>query len=218
MNIETHFAEQLVKFQKKFELNTVYSNPYHTAFNGPGIIKLTDLVNETFADKYDKNKYIQLTPKDVADYSEDLFNIIAAAYKDKGGHFEFKTPQDIINTDLNYWIASDVDLDPNADLTIAGKTTNFGTKVTTIGQDGGSEAKRSVVTKLLSLMKTRGFYAEMDEELAIKFGLTPIEDESIISKVLAGKDVEFTGNGKYIRSISGVKPKEKVLVGIPKTK
>jgi len=32
MNIETHFAEQLVKFQKKFELNTVYSNPYHTAF------------------------------------------------------------------------------------------------------------------------------------------------------------------------------------------
>ena len=181
------------------------------------MIKLLDLLKEAFADKYGKNKYIQLSPKDVADYSEDLFNLITAAYKDKGGHFEFKTPQDIVDSDLNYWIASDVDQDPDADLTIAGKTTNFGTKVTTMGQDGGSGAKRSVVTKLLSLMKTRGFYAEMDEELAIKFGLTPIEDESIISKVLAGKDVEFTGNGKYIRSISGTKPKEKVLVGILKT-
>lgn len=181
------------------------------------MIKLIDLLNETFADKYEKNKYVQLTPKDVADYSEDLFNIITTAYKDKGGHFEFKTPQDLVNTDLNYWIASDVDQDPDADLTIAGKTTNFGTKVTTIGQDGGSGAKKSTVTKLISLMKTSGFYAEMDEDLAIKLGLKPIEDESIIQKVLAGKSLKFTGNGKYIRAISGVKPKEKVLVGIPKT-
>ena len=181
------------------------------------MIKLIDLLNEAFADKYSKNKYIQLTTQDLSDYSEDLLNLINTAYKDKGGHFEFKTPQDIINSDLNYWIASDVDQDPDADMTIAGKSTNFGTKITTMGQDGNKESKKSAITKVISLMKTRGFYTEMDEELAIKFGLTPIEDESIILKVLAGKDLEFTGNGKYIRSVSGTKPKEKVLVGIPKT-
>ena len=182
------------------------------------MIKLIDLLNEAFADKYSKNKYIQLTTQDLSDYSEDLLNLINTSYQDKGGHFEFKTPQDIINSDLNYWIASDVDQDPDADMTIAGKSTNFGTKITTMGQDGNKESKKSAITKVISLMKTRGFYTEMDEELAIKFGLKPIEDESIISKVLAGKDLEFTGNGKYIRSVSGTKPKEKVLVGIPKTR
>ena len=68
------------------------------------MIKLIDLLNEAFADKYSKNKYIQLTTQDLSDYSEDLLNLINTAYKDKGGHFEFKTPQDIINSDLNYWM------------------------------------------------------------------------------------------------------------------
>jgi hypothetical protein len=67
------------------------------------------------------------------------------------------------------------------------------------------------------MMKTRGFYAEMDEDLANKLGLNIITDENLIRKIMSGKELEFTGNGRFTRNISAVgKVKEKVLVGIPK--
>lgn len=181
------------------------------------MIKLIDILSETFADKYDKNKYVELGTKDISDFADNIYDLIATAYKDKGGHFEFQSGQDVINSDLNYWIAADVDKDPQADITIGGKKTNYGTKLTTLGQDGEKSTKRSAVAKLVNTMKTRGFYAEMDEDLANKLGLSIITDENLVRKVLSGKELEFTGNGRFKRKISAVgKVKEKVLVGIPK--
>ena len=80
MTIENYFAEKLNKFQRKFNLNTVYSNPYHTAFgqveesqeNADHQIKLATMVRELqedFADKYGKNKYIELGTKDIVDFA-----------------------------------------------------------------------------------------------------------------------------------------------------
>jgi len=230
MSIENYFAEKLNKFQRKFNLNTVYSNPYHTAFgqveesqeNADHQIKLTSLVRELqedFADKYGKNKYVELSTKDVVEFADNIYKLISAAYKDKGGHFEFQSAQDVINSDLNYWIAADVDVDPEADVTIGGKKTSYGTKITTMGQDGEKESKKSTIIKLIDMMKIKGFYAEMDEDLALKLGLKVVTDEDIIRKVMSGKEIEFTDNGRYKRNISGIgKAKEKVLVGIPKTK
>lgn len=228
MTIENYFAEKLNKFQRKFNLNTVYSNPYHTAFgqveesqeNADHQIKLATMVRELqedFADKYGKNKYIELGTKDIVDFADNIYNLIATAYRDKGGHFEFQSGQDVINSDLNYWIAADIDKDPEADVTIGGKKTNYGTKLTVMGQDGEKESKKSAVVKMIDMMKKKGFYAEMDEDLANKLGLEVVADEDIIRKVMSGKDLKFTGNGRYRRNISGAgNVKEKVLVGIPK--
>ena len=181
------------------------------------MIKLIDILNEAFADKYSKNKYVELSTKDISDFADNIYNLITTAYKDKGGHFEFQSGQDVINSDLNYWIAADIDQDPDADVTIGGKKTNYGTKLTTMGQDGEKESKKSAISRLVSMMKTRGFYAEMDEDLANKLGLSIITDENLIRKIMSGKELEFTGNGRFKRSISAVgKVKEKVLVGIPK--
>jgi len=181
------------------------------------MIKLIDILNEAFADKYGKDKYVELGTKDIRDFADNIYDLIATAYRDSGGHFEFQSGQDVINSDLNYWIATDIDQDPDADITIGGKRTNYGTKVTTMGQDGERLSKKSAITKLVNMMKTRGFYAEMDEDLANKLGLSIITDEDIIRKVMSGKELEFTGNGRFKRGISAIgKVKEKVLVGIPK--
>ena len=49
--------------------------------------------------------------------------------------------------------------DPEADVVFGGKFTKSGIKVTIIGQDGSSDAKKEVLKKLTDLMKTGGFYA-----------------------------------------------------------
>jgi hypothetical protein len=63
-------------------------------------------------------------------------------------------------------------------------------------------------------MKTRGFYAELDVDLAQKFGLPPIRDEKKVRDVLK-KDLEWHNDGSYTRTIGGGKH-TKVMVGIPK--
>jgi len=64
-------------------------------------------------------------------------------------------------------------------------------------------------------MKTRGFYAEVDPDLAAKMKVKPITDERKIREVVGKDDIEIKGSGVYTRSISG-KKKEKVLIGLPK--
>jgi hypothetical protein len=83
-----------------------------------------------------------------------------------------------------------------------------------MGQDGSREAKSDVSKKMIELMKTRGFYAEMDKDLAQKFGLPHIHDEKTVREVLQ-KDLDWNNDGSYVRTIAGGKH-EKVLVGMPK--
>jgi hypothetical protein len=101
------------------------------------------------------------------------------------------------------------------DVVVGGKITPAGTKMTMIGQDGGATAKKVGVTKMIELMKTRGFYAEMDVDMAAKFGLPITKDEADIRKVI-NKDLKMNPDGSYDRQLTGGPVKTKVLVGIPK--
>lgn len=83
-----------------------------------------------------------------------------------------------------------------------------------MGQDGSREAKKDSVLKLIDLMNTKGFYIEMDLDLAQKLNLSPVDDEEKIRTVL-NKDINYLGNGEYERTIAG-HPHKKVLVGMPK--
>ena len=83
-----------------------------------------------------------------------------------------------------------------------------------MGQDGTREAKREAITKMIGLMKTRGFYAELDKDLAQKLGLAPNRNEKTVRNVLQ-KDLEWHNDGSYTRAIAG-EDHVKVLVGIPK--
>jgi hypothetical protein len=170
---------------------------------------------EAFADKYGKHMYAELSHGDLAEYGKTIIDLIKIAYADKGGSNELKTLSDLKNTDLTYWIAKDIDNDPDADMVLGGKTTPAGIKLVTMGQDGSREAKSDAIKKMIELMKTRGFYAEMDPELAQKLGLTPLKGEDRIAKILK-KDIKYSNDGTYERDITGLGTKTKVLVGIPK--
>ena len=173
-----------------------------------------DWLAEAFADKHPKNKYVELSHADVVDYADNIFDLIAKAYDSKGGNLKFRNSSDLKNSELTYWVAKDFDEDPEADVTIGGKQTPHGTKVTVIGQDTSPAGKKEAVLKMIELMKTRGFYAEVDVDLADKLGLKRVKDEKEIRKVL-NKDITYNNDGSYSRILAG-SPHTKVLVGIPK--
>jgi hypothetical protein len=182
------------------------------------MISLKKIMQEAFGDYYRKNTWIELPRHVVASNADELFDLVQNAYADKGGNLKIKSRNDIMDrTEINYWLAIDTDTDPEPDAAIGGKSTPAGTKISVMGQDGGKDAKRSVIQRMIAAMKTRGFYAEIDMDLANKFGLKPITNKTIINKVLAGKEIEHLGKGLYKRTIGAAgKAKEKVLVGIPK--
>jgi len=170
---------------------------------------------EAFADKYGKHVYAELQHSDLGEYGDSIVNLIKTAYADKGGSNEIKSQNDLKKSDLTYWIAKDINDNPDADVVLGGKTTPAGTKIVTIGQDGSKAAKSDVIKKMVDLMRTRGFYAEMDPDLAQKLGLTPLKGEDRIAKILK-KDIKYSKDGTYERDITGLGTKRKVLVGIPK--
>jgi hypothetical protein len=182
------------------------------------MISLRQILKEAFGDYYRKNKWVQLPFKMVVDNADSLFDLVQMAYADKGGNLKIRSRKDIVDTsEINYWIAIDIDDDPDPDAALGGKTTRVGHKITVIGQDGGPGTKRVAITKMIQLMNKRGFYAEVDTDLAAKFGFDPIEDEDVIQQVLYDKKLKFLGNGLYMRVIGGAM-KRKVLIGHPKIK
>jgi hypothetical protein len=174
----------------------------------------TEWLNEKFGDDHPKNTFVEMPKEDAVKYADDLFKLIQIAYSTKGGNLEIKSPNDLKKSDINYWILKDIDAKPDADLALGGKTTNHGVKMTIMGQDGSADAKRDAVTKMLELMKTRGFYAEMDKDLAQKLGLPPIRNEKEVRSVLQ-KELEWHNDGSYTRELAG-SPHVKAMVGMPK--
>lgn len=179
------------------------------------MIKLKDLLGEAFGDNFGKRKWIQLPKDAVETYAQEIVDLIVGAYAQKGGNFEFKSEDDIRKSDLNFWIANDIDDDPEMDSVLGGKRTAAGTKMTVFGQDGSSAAKKVGIVRMIDLMKTRGFYAELDKDLAEKLGLPYIKDESVIRKVL-NKDIMMNDDGSYDRKLTAGPVKTKVLVGLPR--
>jgi hypothetical protein len=179
------------------------------------ILNYASWLAESFADAHPKQIFVDIPQSELLDYADEIVDLINKAYAGKGGNVEFKKGSDLKGSDVTYWIAKDVDTDPDADVVLGGKPTPHGVKMTVMGQDGGTQAKKDAVLKMIELMKTRGFYAEVDPDLAQKFGLTHIKDEKEIRKVL-NKDIKMNPDGSYDRKLTGGPMKTKVLIGIPK--
>lgn len=161
-----------------------------------------------------KNTYIEVSQQDAADHADAIIDLIDKAYAHVGGNLELRNANDIKTGDISYWILKDIDDDPDPEIAIGGKDTRHGKKITIMSQDGSSAAKKDAILKIIELMKTRGFYAEVDMGLAQKFGLPPIRNEKKVRDVLQ-KDLEWHNDGSYSREVQG-KLKIKVMVGIPK--
>lgn len=174
------------------------------------------LFEKKFSETYPKHKYIELTPKDVEDYADILADLVQTAYSAKGGNVEFKNAASLLSSDITYWIAADIDTDDDPDVTLGGKPTDAGIKMTVIGQDGSTAAKKISILKMIEFTRKVGFYAEIDPDLAEKIGVAIIKDENIIRKILGKHKIEMNPDGSYQRHIKGInKYATKVLVGMP---
>lgn len=178
-----------------------------------------------------KGKWTDINKSDLEDsenidLSYELYDLIATAYAAIGGHFDYKSPEDLPGDNDN-WTAVDVDGDDAPDALRIGKTKSSGHKLTGMGHDGTKPGKDAYISKTAELLHTKGHYAEMSKgigHIMLKYYQVPaVEDEETVRKVL-GKDIEWLGphpegrypgiNGWYIRTINNNK-ELKIMLGSP---
>jgi len=169
-------------------------------------------MTQTFENKFGKRKWINLNYKDLEDYKDEIFDIISNSYSHIGGHLEIQKAIDLTNSDLDFWIANDIDTDPYIDVAIGGKKTKDGIKLTTMAQDGNKASKMYLLKKVVELVQQKGFYSETSKELADKLNIPIVKDKIIIQEVVNKPNIKFNDDGSYDRDIHG-KRVTKVLVG-----
>ena len=178
------------------------------------MIKLVDLLLED----YPKGQYIPLDDTEKEQAQKDLFDLIDNAYKPIGGHVKFKQPSDVMDPELQFWRAADLDDDPDLDVVYFGKQTPFGVKHTGIGHDGERGNIKNLLIRKSGELKSPGNYVEVSgaafDSFVGKGGVPTIEDEETVRAILKGKELEWhgkhpqgkkPGNGWYTRTIGGKK-------------
>ena len=155
------------------------------------MIKLVDLLLED----YPKGQYIPLDGDEKAQAQKDLFDLIDNAYKSIGGHVKFKKPSDVMDPELQYWRAADLDDDPELDVVYFGKVTPYGVKHTGIGHDGERGNIKNLLIRKSGELKSPGNYVEVSGAAFDSFvgkGRVPaIEDEAKVRDILKGKEVRM---------------------------
>ena len=159
--------------------------------------------------------------------ADELFSLINTAYAKIGGHFDFKSAEDLPGS-YSDWIAVDLDDDPEPDALRVLNKKGAGQKMVASGHDGTRSAIRAYLAKSAELFHSEGFYGELSKGIAhimIKHHNVPfVNNQDEVERVL-GKTVEWVGehpegkypgyNGWYVRKISGMHEEMKILVGRP---
>ena len=159
------------------------------------MIKLKDLLVEATTSK---GVYRQVTDKqELEDLSKELYSLINIAYKPIGGHAKITNSQDVLRSDIHFWTVADLDDDPEVDVTVFGKNTPHGTKLSGIGHDGEGTNIKNLLKKQSELLKKPGTYAEVSGDafrvFVEKGGVPIVDDESMVRKVLNNKEIEWHG-------------------------
>ena len=199
------------------------------------VSKLKHIIREEILRElqYPKNKYIEVTdPNEIDELKDTLFKLIQTAYAPIGGHVKFKSPSDVLDPELTFWRVADVDDDPEVDVTLFGKETPHGTKISGMGHDGEIANIKNLLIKFNQILKTTGTYIEVSgpayDSLVGKGGAPTVDDEETVMDILgprrAGEttwhgehptDPSKKGNGWYTRTIGGGEH-TKIMAGIPK--
>lgn len=164
-----------------------------------------------------KNKWVDIKGLEKKIISHNLFELVQNAYKNIGGHFEIKSPEDLMK--FQFIKAKDIDSDPEADIMQIYKKTQYGLKSIVAGQDGSAQSKRELLDDKAKELFKKGFYAEVSEKLAEillnKYHVPYVDNKEEVEKIL-NKKVDWIGDGWYVRNVSGAGNHRKILVGRPK--
>jgi hypothetical protein len=167
-----------------------------------------------------KNRWKEVDAKTLKKYSDEVLELVKNAYKEVGGHPNYKSISDITMADAQMWELIDLDDDPDIDAVDIKKKRNGGNKLVGMGHDGSSPAKRSVIGHQIDLLKKPGYYIEVSGkmlDILKAAGIKIVDDEETVRKVLKGKPIKWNGDGTYQRSIKG-DSHAKVMMGHPRAK
>ena len=181
------------------------------------MIKLKDILYET-AGSMPKNKWIELSGKALDKFRDEISDLINIAYKDIGGHANYRSAADITDKDMQVWHAVDLDDDPSPDAVNVYKKKKHGMKSTGLGHDGSPKAKSSVLKNKIQKLKKNGWFVEVSGkmyDILNSRGVPIITNRKAVETILKGKKIQWHGDGWYTRNIGGGSHK-KIMMGVPK--
>jgi hypothetical protein len=184
------------------------------AFNLLEYLKNNPLLQEELP----KNKWVELSSDEKAEYAKDIFDLISTAYAPIGGNLNYKSAADVLGSesDADYEVIN-IDDDAEPEALISFKEKESGKKLTALGHDGSSEAKSESLNRMANLLKKQGYYLEVSgklQDILLAKGAPIVKDKELIQKILKGKKLEFNEDGTYQRFIGGEKH-TKTLLGKP---
>ena len=205
-----------------FEYNDFREDQYKNIKSSPQLkYQLLEMDKKKFNDIYTKFKWhtINRTKEDI---KNNLFTLVNVAYDDIGGHVRINSPEKVSqDKDLNFWTAIDINNDPYADVVIFGKKTKYGVKISGIGHNDEKCSKSELFKKLVSILKTKGFFIEASDKVAnilLSKGTPFIKDIRIMREIFNSSDAHFTDNQHnwYIRTVNSEGEKsQEILFGKP---
>lgn len=188
-----------------------------------------DKFGEIYGSKHEWEDVTQDVLEKNPDLRRRLHDLIEIAYEPIGGHIKFQKPSDLLNRDLKFFQAIDVDDDSMADALKIGKRKSGGIKSTGMGHDGSREAKDAVLDHSAELLFDKGFYAEMSKAMAhimiTRYSVPFVGDPEVVQEVLGPqKPIDWVGehpdgkypdyDGWYYRKIGGERH-IKIMLGKP---
>ena len=165
-----------------------------------------------------KNVWYQLDNKEVLIVSDNIIDLIKTAYSStKFGSF-VTSKSDL--TKSIFWKSIDNDTDPHADAIIFGRKSPNGIKIQGIGHDGDKNSKDDIIKKLVSILKTPGYWIEASDALEhtlYKNNIPYVSSEKVGQSIFPNTNLKMIGDkGKYERTLeNGTKIRETIF-GRPK--
>lgn len=149
------------------------------------------------------------------DQEEQIWDCYGLSYGKVG--LAYSSVRELLTEHRVLWCI-DVDGDDTIDAFLAYKPTKAGFKITFAGNKGTPSAGKALADKTLQILKTPGWYTESSHQVAKLFesrGFLPLNDEQAVRAIL-GKDIEWVGDGYYLRNITGVGSRMKGIYGSPR--
>ena len=201
---------------------------------------LRDYIRKVLKENLDspKGEWILLDKGDVRRDAirDQVFDMVQQTYSSIGGHFKLKEPSDLER--YKYWVAADIDTDPDADVVLLGKPDIRGQKFGGAANDGTRAAASAYKAKSAELRSTGGnisgignWWGEVSGKPAYALltrGAPAVESEEMVRQLLDGDDFIFHGEhpdpnanevfksakGWYTKNFAG-KASTKIIIGSP---
>jgi hypothetical protein len=185
---------------------------------GTRMLELAGLILEKNNPDLKHGKWKEVSGAVLKKYQDEVLKLIQIAYKEIGGHPNYKSASDISLAKSQAWELIDLDDDPDVDAVNVSKKRTGGKKLVGLGHNGTKPAKRAVIGHKIDLLKKSGYYVEVSGrmfEILKSAGIHIVKDEETVRAILKGKDIEWHGDGKYSRKL-GAKSHIKIMMGNPK--